>query len=42
MDKNRDNQEMKATSEESKHRYGYRHITWELRRHGLLVNHKNM
>lgn len=32
--------EIKAIYEEHKHRYGYRRITWELRRRGLLVNHK--
>jgi len=32
--------EIKAIYEEHKHRYGYRRITVELRRRGLLVNHK--
>ena len=30
--------EIKAIYEEHKHRYGYRRITAELRRRGLLVN----
>lgn len=43
-DKDRDNQEImaeiKAIYEEHKHRYGYRRITVELRRRGLLANIK--
>ena len=43
-DKERDNREImaeiKTIYEEHKHRYGYRRITAELRRRGLLVNHK--
>ena len=45
-DKERDNREImaeiKAIYEEHKHRYGYRRITAELRRRGLLVNHKKV
>ena len=45
-DKERDNREImaeiKAIYEEHKHRYGYRRITCELRRRGLLVNHKKV
>ena len=45
-DKDRGNREImaeiRAIYEEHKHRYGYRRITWELRRRGLLVNHKKV
>ena len=34
--------EIKAIYEEHKHRYGYRRITVELRRRGLLINHKKV
>ncbi len=34
--------EIRAIYEEHKHRYGYRRITCELRRRGLLVNHKKV
>ena len=33
---------IKAIYEEHKHRYGYHRITAELRRRGLLVNHKKV
>ena len=45
-DKDRGNQEImaeiRAIYEENKHRYCSRRITWELRRRGLLVNHKKV
>lgn len=34
--------EMVAENEELKYRYIYRGITWKLRCHSLLVNHKEM
>ncbi|WP_317638217.1 IS3 family transposase [Lactobacillus xylocopicola] len=34
--------EIKGIYEEHKHRYGYRRITLELRRRGLIINHKKV
>ena len=33
---------IKVIYEEHKHSYGYRHITLELKRRGLIINHKKV